>query len=551
MLGAGLLLGTERLRAQRSDAPAVIATSVALPSRPTIQPVAFRPDPPPPPRPMARPMPPSGLMSGAVTPPPPTRDPPPTTTATLMSVEVLGPERVTLGQPLRHEIVVRNAGARAVEGVRVEEPLPPGAQLLASDPTGQTKGDRLTWDLGTVEAGGERRLKVELRPPDAAEMHLHPSLVFSAATGLRTQVVRPPLAIDMKADRGKTARGGGVVFDIRVWNRGTETIHNVKLYDRLPAELRHPAQSEKRILGIVNFGDLEPGQSRPISLETTAIKAGRCRNEIIAQADGGLEARATVDVDISEPALSLKVEGPKQGQTRQQLEFQLEVANPGPRPAAKVRVEQSLPRSFEVISATTGAGLDEAKHALVWSLYDLAPGQRQTIAFRVKANTVGDWPLYATASAENVPETHQASVVRISGASLLTLEVRAGEDSLAVGEETECELHIFNEGDAACAGVRLTAWLPEEATPLDAHGPTRGKIDRQQVSFAPLEQLPPGGNTIYRIRVRAGRAGRGPLRVEAAAEREQPVRKEISLQIRGNSSESAENPNSSSARALR
>lgn len=567
LLGAGMLLAAGSSRGQRSAAPTVIATSVPMPaqSRPTptmpaaIQQVSFTPDPPPPapappPRPMRNGLLSSGLTSGSVASPPPmttTTSDPPSASAAAVSVDVRGPDHVPQGQPLRHEIIVRNIGGRNLDGVRIEEPLPPKAQLLTSDPPGKMQGDRLTWDLGHLEAGGERHLKVEVRPGDDAEMHLRPYVVFTSGTGLRTQVVRPPLSIDMKADHPKTTRGGRVTFDIRVFNNGNSMIHNVKLYDRLPPELRHPAASERRLIGITNFGDLAPGQSRPIALETTAIKAGRCRNEIIAQADGGLETRGSVDVEISEAALALDLRGPKQGRTRQELDFQLEVANPGPMPAAKVRVVQSLPRSFEVIASSSGGGIDEAQHALVWSLYDLAPGQRQMIAFRVKVNAAGEWPLYSAVSAENVPESRKANVLRIDGSATLTLEIRAGEESLAEGEETECELHVFNEGDAASSGVRLTAWLPDAVTPLEANGPTHGQIQRQQVSFAPLESLPPGGNTIYRVRLRAGRGGSGPLRVELAAEHEQPLRKEISLQIRGTSSAAAENSKSASARALR
>ncbi len=585
LLGASLLLGIGQSHGDVPEGREVIATSV--PVAPTTPPAPFplsqpptattaRPAPAPmapgmiqqaafvdaPPRPPAGPRMPenglipqaapapasaasapsperpssNGLMSGTVAPPSAPASGLPSATATLVSVEVIGPSQVAQGQPLPHEIVVRNTGARAVTDVHVEEPLPSGVRVLHAEPAGQTHGDRLTWDLGALEGGAEQRLKVEVQPAAAGELHLQPVVTFRLGSGLRTQVVRPAFAVEMTAKPEQTRRGGPITFTIRLTNHGDTLIRAIKLYDQLPAGLRHP-KGER--IGVNHFGDLQPGETRSLTLETTAVGSGRLRNEVVAEADGGIEARAAIEVTVTEPALALRVDGAKKGLTQRDLDFHLEVANPGPAPATKVRLIQALPPSFEVVGASTGAGLDEAQHALVWTLGDLAAGQRQTVTFRVKARTAGDWPLYTAVLADNVPETRAANVLHVEGASALTLEVRAREDRLAVGEETVYEMHVFNQGDAPSAGLRLTAFLPDEVTPLDTQGPTSGQVRQQQVQFLPVGQLPPRGDAVYLIHVRGQRPGKGQVRVELTAEHEQPVESEMSVQIRGDSPASA------------
>jgi uncharacterized repeat protein (TIGR01451 family) len=351
----------------------------------------------------------------------------------------------------------------------------------------------------------------------------------------------------MTADPGTTARGGAITFKIRLSNQGESLIRNIKLYDKLPEGLHHPQGQQ---VGIPRFGDLRPGETRQLTLETTAVAAGRFANEIVAQADSGVEARARVDVVVTEPTLALRFEGPKQGLTQRDLDFFLEVANPGPATATKIRLIQTLPASFEVVSASTGGVLDAAQHFLTWTLGDLAVGQRQRVTFRVKAGAAGEWPLYTAVLAENIPETRVANVLRIEGTAALAMELIAREDHLAVGEETVYEMHVFNQGDAPCADIRLTAVLPDAVTPLSAQqGPTTGQIQQQRVVFPPLGQLPPRCDVVYRIRVRGQRPGQGTVQVEMTAQRERPVQREMSIHVAG--AAPGQNSNSPVADGLR
>jgi len=250
------------------------------------------------------------------------------------------------------------------------------------------------------------------------------------------------------------------------------------------------------------------------------VESGTFRNEILAQADSGVEGRAALDVVISEPNLSLRLEGPAQTVTQREAEFHLEAANPGSLAAKNVTLVQALPPTLDVVSASRGASLDSTRHALVWSLPDLTSGQRQIVSFRVKANLAGDWPMTAAVLSQNLPEARASHTLHAAATAALKLEVRSREERLSVGQETVFRMHVFNKGDAPCTGLRLTAVLPEAVTPLDAQGPSAGTIQTQRVSYAPLAQLDAHGD-----------AGKGSLRVELTAEKQTPAQSEISIQV--------------------
>jgi uncharacterized repeat protein (TIGR01451 family) len=254
-------------------------------------------------------------------------------------------------------------------------------------------------------------------------------------------------------------------------------------------------------------------------------------------------------VVVAEPTLALRFEGPKQSLTQRDLDFFLEVANPGPMTAAKIQLVQALPPGFECVAASTGGVFDAAQHTLTWKLGDLAPNQRQRVTFRIKSGAAGEWPLYTAVLAENVPENRIANVLRIEGAPALSLDVPAREEIAAVGEEVVYEMHVFNQGDAPCTDIRLTAVLPDAVTPLSALGPTTGQIQQQQVMFPPLAQLPPRSDAVYRICLRAQRPGQGAIQVMLTAQRERPVQSETSIHVGGATPE--QNPKPPGAGGLR
>jgi hypothetical protein len=230
----------------------------------------------------------------------------------------------------------------------------------------------------------------------------------------------------------------------------------------------------------------------------------------------------------------------------------LEVANPAALPAKSVRLVLALPPTFEIVSASTGASLDLNQHALKWSLPDLGAGQRQMFTFRIKATAAGDWPMTAAVLSQNFPEARVSHTLHADGEAVLNLDAHVRDESLSVGEETVLRIRVLNNGDAPCAGLRLTATLPESLTPIRALGPSSEQIVDQEVRFTPLPQLDAHGDVNYRIHLRGRLVGKASLRVELNAEKQTPIVREISIQVNeGKLATTQKNANSLPAATLR
>jgi len=210
-----------------------------------------------------------------------------------VSVEVAGPTSVALGEPLPYELIVRNTGDAPAGRVQVEDPLPLGARLLLADPPAELRAGSLIWELGTLEAGAERRVKVDLQHVGIAGIQQPPHVAYTAATGLQTQVTRPAFMVALLGPPTATP-GTAVSFQIQLSNDGTVPVRHIVLRDQLPPGLSYPRGYSIE----AEVGDLAPGQSRTFRLDATASQVGRFVNEIVAVADGGMRITSRCALEV-------------------------------------------------------------------------------------------------------------------------------------------------------------------------------------------------------------------------------------------------------------
>lgn len=468
--------------------------------------------------------------------PPPLEAEPLPSQASVLGLEVIGPPLVSPGQMVQGQIVVRNLGKLVVGGVRVDLPLPPGLRVLSSTPEAQRENDKVSWHLGNLEAAAERKLQLELQADQPGELHLAPVARFTAAMGWRSRVVRPPFFVKVSGPESALV-GEKVILQIQVGNHTHEPIRRVTLRGELSPGLAH---SQGQILETDLPEDLAPGQVRTIPLETQACQPGRHTAQLLAHAEGGHSAQSTASLQIQQPALSLRLLGPRQVSAGQEVPLQLELFNPGRKPVGPVRLTQSLPQGVEFLSAEASGTYNPVFQSVVWVLPELGPEQKHLISCKVRARQPGDWAMAAHLEVEGISPVRATHALQIETVPSLSLELTALDDPVAVGQDTTYEVRVYNAGPGRARGVRLTFHVPGELFPVNAEGPTASQIRGQQVFFEPLDSMAGRVDAIYRVRVRGNRPGQGRLRAELhAAGLARPMNQELTAHVRTASSPAA------------
>jgi len=445
----------------------------------------------------------------------------------VLQVEKVGPATLNIGKPLRYEIVIRNTGSAPAMSVQVEEQIPAATRFVGSEPRPMNRGGLLVWNLGNLDAGVERRIQIEIQPVGEGDLDSRAVVTFSTTSNLHSRVTRPRLTL-VKTGPQNVQVGKPAVFQLQISNTGSGAATGVILHDHLPEGLRHTNGPDVE----TDIGTLGPGESKTITLETTAVKAGRFLNQAVVTGDDGLQALAQEPVVITEPLLTLQKTGPKRLYLGRNADFKIEVANPGSAPAENVQIVDTLPPEFEFVEASDGGKFDPATRSVTWNLGPLPPGQKQMISVKGLAKAAGDPVNQAVAHADGGLEARATATVHLEGVPALLLEVVDLEDPIEVGAETTYEIRVVNQGTSATTNLQIVATVPNGMTTRDANGPTSHRIQGQQVIYEKLPSLAPKADALYRVKVVGDQPGDMRFKVQMTSDQlRSPVYEEESTRV--------------------
>ena len=462
-----------------------------------------------------------GVVPGAVTSmSPPAAAALPSRLAPSVSVEAVCPDTVGFGQELKYELVVKNTGSVAVSAVRVEDEIPAAVRFVGSDPQAEVNGDRLAWVLGALEAGAERRITVRVKPTDEGEVRSRATVTFAAVVDAKSRVTRPRLAASIVG--AEVCRAGEeTVFQIKVTNSGSGPATKMMLQARLSDGLVHPQ-------GMVIEAELQsvlPGDTKTVPLKVSASKAGLQWCQISIGADGSPDATAKASVNVVEPVLVVKQDGPAKCLVRAEPVYAIELSNPGTAATDPVQVNAVVPDGFEYVQASDGGSFNPNNRAVTWSLPALAPGSVRAVQLKLRAAAATDAVLRTIATAApqqpaiaqagagavrpagRVLETKAETAIKAEGVAAIRFEVLDVEDPVEVGKEALYEIRVTNQGTGECTNVQLAAVLAEGTTFVGGNGPTAVKAQGQQLAFEPIQRLAAKGEVTYKVRVRGTVAG--------------------------------------------
>src|SRR4029077_15174081 len=118
-----------------------------------------------------------------------------------------------------------------------------------------------------------------------------------------------------------------------------------------------------------DVGDLKPGEMRNLPpLEALALRPGRFVTEVEANADSGIKAQGRASLVVLEPALTLRLDGSRQGIVNRDHDLRVELSNPASTAAGTVKVSVSLPDGLELVGLSGGGFIDPATKAVTWVL---------------------------------------------------------------------------------------------------------------------------------------------------------------------------------------
>lgn len=451
-----------------------------------------------------------------------------------VSVEVRAPESIAINQQLDYEIVVKNVGPVSVHQVRVEDELPRSVKYIGGEPVAELRGEKLMWNLGTLEVNAERRIKVGVKPGSEGDWRTKPIVTFSAQVmPVQVTVTRPKLQVAVTSPLEVGYIGEELPLAIEIKNIGTGIADKTIIRAQLSEGLFHPqARDAHNRLIEAELSNLSPGETRSVTLKVKVLKAGSQGCLLSAVAEGSPEATSRTAIQCSAPPLALKITGAQRAMVRSEPTFNLEVVNTEKNPSAPVQIAAAFPEGLEFVSATEGGGYDSEKRILTWNLGAMQGGQKRSVTVKARANSSGTWAIRAVAQAGPRQEVRSEWVIQTEGVPGLNFEISSKENPVEVGKEATYEIRIVNQGTSECSQIHLLAAMSEGMTPTSA---TLGdtvlpfRMNGQTLVFDPILKLAGQSELQIRLKARSTRPGDQRCKVQLSCDQlKQPIVKEES-----------------------
>ena len=193
---------------------------------------------------------------------------------------------------------VQNTSQRTAHNVQVMDEVPLGTQLIGTAPKANVSGAQVVWDLGTLSAGEERIVEMELMPTEEGELGSVATVTFAAQASAKTRCTRPQLALRLTANP-RVMIGDQQLVQIEVSNPGSGDATGVMLLETIPPGVTHEAGPALEF----EVGTLPAGETRRMELVLQAEQAGLVDNMMTARADASLQVQANCQFEVIAPAL--------------------------------------------------------------------------------------------------------------------------------------------------------------------------------------------------------------------------------------------------------
>jgi len=408
------------------------------------------------------------------------------------------PPEVTLGSEFMSELHLTAQACAA--NVVVHDTVPPGASYVRSEPAAVVDGSQLTWQVGNLESGESRTIRLWLKPEKEGSLVNCASVSAEPRTCAATRVVNPAIQLT------KTAPGDVLVCDpipmvLEVKNNGSSQLTAVKVSDELPDGLTSDGKSSLSF----DAGNLAPGESKQFKFNATAARTGKFVNSAKASCAQGVTADASSTTAVHQPVLSVTCKAPEERFTGRSYDVCYTVVNQGDAPAAGLTLELPVPAGATFKSATAGGQSSGDK--VVWNLNSLAANSPQDVCATFVSATAGTFQFNATAKATCAAAASATCQTRVIGVAAILLEKADDPDPVGIGETTTYTVKVTNQGNADDSNISMVVTIAPELAPVSATG--NGVIEGQIVTFPVVPRLAAKDAVSYQIVAKGVKVGDG------------------------------------------
>lgn len=409
--------------------------------------------------------------------------------------------RAEVGDTFAYTINVNNPSNVDATNAVVTDALPGGIEFVSADPAPAASGSNLSWNLGTVNAGGTRTINVQARATHTGTFEncaeVRADMGLSGRDCCQTIVSAPALALELQCGP-EALLCDPINVRVVVRNTGDGVAKNVMIRLNMPAGL---TMEDGRTSVSFRTDVLPGGAAKEATFRAKAQNPGDYTVTASATADPNVRTNdATCTVKVTKPVIDVAVSCPAKRYIGRPATCEVTACNRGSIQATDVVVVADVPAGTDFVSATDGGSASGGR--ITWNLGTMAPGACKTLKFDVVARTPGTGTTKANARAY-CAEAAAETKMDIEGVTGILVEVVDDPDPIEVGGQTTYDIRVTNQGSAPDEQVVVVIELPAQEEFVSATGPTNFEASGKMVKFAPVATIGAKQTISYRVVVKA------------------------------------------------
>jgi uncharacterized repeat protein (TIGR01451 family) len=300
-----------------------------------------------------------------------------------------GPREVLFNKREVYKLKLANAGTGPAENV-----------VLTLMPVGTGATQPVSHKLGTVAAGEQRTIEMELTARQAGNLAIHIQAKgdgsAEAEVSERVLVHRAGLAVQMEGPARQYV-GTAATYRIRLHNPGDAPAKNLRVVVDLPTGVKYVTGTEggKALPGGNKvqwlLEQIPPGGQQAVALRCTLALSGAARLEAVSTADDELTATAETTTHVEAMAdLRLEIRDPDGPvPVGEETTYELHVRNRGTKTAENVEVVAYFSSGVEP-TAAEGQGHRISPGQVIFNpIPSLAPNTEVVLKVQARADTSG------------------------------------------------------------------------------------------------------------------------------------------------------------------
>jgi len=508
-----------------------------------------------------------------------------TWSAPQLSIGVNAPQVAEYGSQIVYNINVQNGGDVAAQNVVVSNVLPAGLTFESSVPAAQQMGNRLEWNIGSLEAQGFRQIALTCRVQQSGSIVNRVSV--TGEPGLRgeaeatTQIQVDAIHLQLEGP-DQVISGEDVPYRVTIRNTGDRPLVNVRLRDDFDEGLLHPGGASP--IENNQLGTLQIGESREELIVFKTQRPGRFCHRLTISADGVAPKSSIACVSVNppepDPTYTLTLSAPAaQMEVGQPILFRATLFNNGPTTLTNVRVELRIDPNLRLLRRTVPAQDEPGK--VIWVFNQIPPNRDA----KLEVECVADRPVsqaccsVVATTDQNVtrntetcleitattqPATEPPPVVNpnpnpnpvpnpgpapgnnnvpgpnpntnqpppnnpnVPVRGQLKISLADLSDGVRSGDSVTYVLVVTNDSNAPDENVQINLQMTEGLSYVRLTGPVDPRVSRspdgRSFAIQPIRFMRPGEEIRFEIELQSTSAGRQALRAQATSNRlQEPI----------------------------